>query len=49
MEIEVNTEQIENAIEKVQELADTLDELSPKIIIGNPKDCTFNFYVSDKR
>lgn len=45
VDIEVNTEQIDEAVDKAQELADTLDEITPKIVVRNSKNCTFNFYV----
>jgi hypothetical protein len=49
IKINVNTEEVENAIDKAQQLSDTLEEIAPKFIIRGNENCTFNFYGGDKK
>lgn len=46
IDIDVNTEQIDEAVEKAQELGNTLDEITPKLVIRNSKNCTFNITIN---
>lgn len=47
IDINVNTEQIETATDKAQELADTLDEITPKLVIRNSTNCVFNINITN--
>lgn len=44
--IAVDTEQVDEAIEKCGELSEVMGEFSPQVVIRNCRDCTFNIYPS---
>lgn len=45
--IDVDTEQVDEAIEKAKELSDVLDDMSPMVSIRGCRDCVFNIYPSN--
>lgn len=48
-EIEVDTGNLDEATEKVQNLADAINEFPAQVIIRGARDCTFNIYPSQTR
>lgn len=43
--IEVDTDQLENAIEKADELGSAMARIAPTVSVIRPKGCTINIYT----
>lgn len=43
--VDVETNGLDEAVEKVDELSELVSEMAPQIVIRNSRDCTFNISI----
>lgn len=47
--VEVDTDQLDDALEKTDELGEAMARIAPEVSIIRPSGCTFKFYIGGKR